>query len=253
MKFRLIDILLFSLLFIFVVSFPVDMLGLPLMYQYILSIGLKVLLLTYYAYTFWRYRINIFKFANYRRALLFIPFLIACFSNLIATKISGSNFILFYDPTILSLVIVSTVLTAINEEILFRYFIQNSLVFASSIKRIFVSALIFALFHLLSLVEVRSVVALTTILVQFVYTFGLGLILGFMYEYTYSLPLCMVFHLCFNFFNQVLVTRIIAFDINDTYTLTFYLTAVVIAVVLAIYGSLIYLLIFKKNDRYFRE
>ena len=36
-----------------------------------------------------------------------------------------------------------------------------------------------------------------------VYTFGLGILLGVMYEYSYSLVGCMVLHFCFNFFLNI--------------------------------------------------
>ncbi len=253
MKFRFLDVLLYSLLFIFVVSFPINMLGLDLIWQYVISIGLKAILLTYYISVLWTRKINIFKFANYRVALLFIPFLLACFSNLIATQIIGVSIVTYYDPSLLAVVIVSTVLTAINEEFLFRFFIQSSLVYASTIKRVVVSALIFSLFHLLTLVEVRSVASLTQVLVQAVYTFGLGLILGLMYEYTYSLPLCMWFHFTFNFMNSVLISNMLVDASNTSFTLAFYLTAIVIGVVLAIYGTLIYIFVLSKHNKYFRE
>ena len=253
MKFKLVDIILFSLLFIFVVSFPVNMLGLSLTWQYVISIGLKLLLLAYNCYILWARRINIFKFANYRNAIFFIPFLLACFSNLIAMKIEGVEYVVYYEPVLLSLVIVSTILTAINEEILFRFYIQGSLVYSSTLKRVLVSAAIFALFHLLTLVQVRSVYYLVRVLVQVVYTFGLGIILGLMYEYTYSLPLCMGFHFAFNFVNQVVITNMLLFKSGTEYTLSFYLTAVVIGAILVAYGVCIYLFRFRKNDRYFRE
>ena len=253
MKFKFLDILLFALLFIFVVSFPVDLLGISLAWQYVISIILKALLLTYNCYILWRNRINIFKFANYKRALLFIPFLLACFSNLIAIQFSDVNIGFNYDPIIVVLVSISTLLTAINEEFLFRFIIQSSLIYASSLKRIVVSALIFGLFHLLKLVDVRSVTSLISVLVQVLYTFGLGLILGLMYEYTYSLPLCIFFHLSFNMINNVLITDIFSISGGDLYSISFYLTSVVVAAVLSVYGILIYIFVFKNNEKYFRE
>ena len=253
MKFKFIDILLFSLLFIFVIAFPVNLLGLDLFYQTLLSIGLKVLLLAYYIYILCRYHINIFKFANYRRALLFIPFLLACFSNIIALKISGVAFYFRYDPALLSLFCINALLVAINEELLFRLFIQNSLIFASSIKRVLASAGIFALFHLLAMVNISSLQALTEVATQVVYAFGLGLILGFLYEYTYSLPLCIFFHLSFNIFNSVLIEKVYGFEPTNQYILSFYMTAVVIGVLLVGYGLFLYFFILKRNERYFRE
>ena len=70
MRFRFIDIALFALTFIFVNAFPVDLLPLDIVGQLAVRIGLRVILLAYYIYTLWRRRINIFRFANYRRVLL---------------------------------------------------------------------------------------------------------------------------------------------------------------------------------------
>ena len=251
MRFRFFDILLFALLFIFVNSFPIDLFGIPLIYQEVIRIGLRLLLLSYYIYVFTKNRINIFKFANYRRSLLFVPFLLACFSNFIAAGVAGLDFTAaVVDPAYLILVSFNLLLGVILEEILFRYIIQNSLVNASSIKRIFGSAAIFALFHLLNLVNISSVDGLIAVLLQVAYTFGLGILLAIIYEYSYSLPLCMVFHLCFNIFNQLLPTYVFGLAIPDIY---FTLSAVIIAVVLAVYIVVLYIIKLKSCSKYFSE
>ena len=142
-------------------------------------------------------------------------------------------------------------LQAIVEEFLFRLFIQNALVNASSIKRIMVSALIFALFHLLNMVNISTVDGLINVAIQVGYNLGLGILLGFVYEYTYSLPACIALHFAFNFFNTVLFKYLGCDTMVSNFA--FYLTAVVIAVVLAIYTFLIYWFVLKRNSRYFRE
>ena len=86
MKFRLSDLLIFCLLFIFVVAFPVDLIPVDLIYKLVIQIGLRLLILSYYIYICIRSRINLFKFYNWKRLLLFTPFLLACFSNLIAAS-----------------------------------------------------------------------------------------------------------------------------------------------------------------------
>lgn len=250
MKFRLLDILLFALLFIFVNAFPVDLFPIGVIEQLIIRIVLRFVLLLYYIYLIWRYRINLFKFANYRRGLLFLPFIIICFSNIIAGAIAGSSFDVSIDPVILPLTIFYHLLGVIVEELLFRYFIQNSLVFASSIKRILASAGIFALFHLINIVNVSSADALISVLIQVVYAFGLGLLLGLIYEYTYSIPLCVVFHLLFNFTNQILVHDIFHLSIP---TLVYYLTAIISGLIVGVYAFVIYFFVLRRNDRYFRE
>lgn len=250
MKFRFIDLLLFVLLFVFVNAFPVDLLPISALGQLVIRISLRFVLVLYDIYILWRYRINIFKFANYKRVALFLPFLLICFSNLIAAGIAGSQFVLNYSPVYLSLIIVYYILGVFLEEMLFRLFIQSSLIMASSIKRILASAAIFALFHLLNMVNISSVDALVSVLLQVVYAFGLGLLLAMVFEYTYSLPACIVFHMLFNFFNLILIENIFVVEIP---ALVYYLTAIVCGVVAGVYALLIYIFVLRRNDRYFRE
>lgn len=251
MKFRFFDILLLILLFIFVNSFPIDLLRIEPIYQEVIRIGLRLLLLSYYIYIFVKNRINIFKFANYKRALLFVPFLLACFSNFIAAGVAGLNFsYIGISPIYISLVAFNLLLSVVLEEILFRYIIQNSLVNASSVKRILGSALIFALFHLLNLVNIRTVDQLIAVLLQVAYTFGLGIMLAIVYEYSYSLPLCMCLHLAFNIFNLLLPNYVFGLAIPDIY---FILTAIIISVILVAYIVVLYFIKLKSYSKYFSE
>ena len=250
MKFRVSDILIFCLLFIFIIAFPVDLFPVTATIKLVIHISLRALILGYYIYVCIRNRVNFFKFFNWKRLLLFVPFFLACFSNLIASGIDhGYSGITTMSDTYLSLLIVFHLLTAIIEEMLFRGFIQSSLVGVGSLKRILASAGIFALMHLLNIVNISTVDGLVTVLIQTVYTFGLGILLGFIYEYSYSLVGCIVLHFTFNFFNTIL------FEYLGCYAsdFTFYMTAVVIAIALAAYTFLVYRLILTKNDRYFRE
>lgn len=251
-RFKFLDLLLFALLFVFVNAFPVDLITADINVRLILRISLRLLLLGYDIYLLIKNRINIFKFANYRRGLLFLPFILVCFSNLIAAGISQTPMAYVVDPVYLSLICVYHLVGVVIEELLFRLFIQRSLVYASSLKRILVSAGIFALFHLLNIVDVSSVEMLINVLIQVVYAFGLGILLGFIYEYTYSIPLCVVFHLIFNFFNTIFVENIYFVNFSNN-LLTYYLTAVISGLVVGIYTLLIYLFVLRRNERYFRE
>ena len=252
MRFRVIDLLIFILLFIFVSAFPVELFHISEFYQLLIRIGLRLLILIYYIYICFTNRINIFKFYNWKRILLFVPFTLSCFSNLIAAGFDGAySGVISMSDGIFSMLIIYHFLGAIVEEFLFRQFIQNSLVNASSLKRIMFSAMIFALFHLLNIVNISTVDGLVNVLIQVAYNFGLGILLGFVYEYTYSLPASITLHFMFNFFNTVLYQYLGCS--TRTTDFTFYLTAVVIAVVLAIYIILIYLFVLKRNSRYFRE
>lgn len=250
MKFRFSDLLIFALLFIFVAAFPVDLFQIDERYKLIIHISLRLLILGYYIYVCCVNIINIFKFQNLKRALLFVPFLLASFSNLIAYGLDGARSVgISWGGDYLALVIVDHFLIAIVEEFLFRLFIQSALVKVGSIKRIIYGAAIFALFHLLNMVNISSVDGLVNVLIQVAYNFGLGILLGFVYEYTYSLPACILLHFSFNFFNTVLYKYMGCLTSN----FAFYMTAVVIALVLVIYTFLIYWFVLRRNDRYFKE
>ena len=250
MKFRFYDLLFFALLFIFVAAFPVDLFHIEETYKLLIQISLRLLILAYYIYVCFVNRINIFKFYNLKRLLLFFPFLLACFSNLIAFGLDGCNSVATnWSSGYLSLLIIYHFLGAIVEEFLFRLFIQSALVRVGSIKRIMYGAAIFALFHLLNMVNISSVDGLVTVLIQVAYNFGLGILLGFIYEYTYSLPACILLHFLFNFFNTVLYKYMGCVTSN----FAFYMTALVIAIVLAAYTFLVYWFVLRRNDRYFRE
>ena len=125
MRFRFVDLLLFALLFIFINSFPIDLITTDELTRLLIRIGLRALLLGYDIYVIWRNRINIFKFANYRNVGLFLPFVLICFSNIIAASIAGLNFGVSINSVMLPLIIIYYLLGVILEEFLFRFFIQK--------------------------------------------------------------------------------------------------------------------------------
>lgn len=249
MRFRFSDILLFALLFVFVAAFPYDLLPLDIVYLYLVRIGLRLLIIAYYVYIIFKYKIKIFGVTNFINLLLCLPFFIVSISNFTASWLFGGFNGVSMSPAVMTLSTVLTLLTAISEEIVFRLFIHNNLNVSSSFRRIVASAAIFALMHLLNLVNVSSLPALITVLVQTVYTFGLGLLLGTTYEYSHSLVGCMALHFVFNFFNSTLYLYFGGYCSD----LAFYLTAVTFGVVVAIYGVLITIFYFQKYDRYFRQ
>lgn len=250
MRFNLLDTILFSLMLIFVSCFPYSRLGIGLLYQNIIAIGLRLLVLTYYIYIIYRNRIKIFGIANIKNILICIPFLLACFSNLIAYKIDGGQLLSPHINTPIFITeIVVVFLSTVLEEIVFRLFIHTSLTRVGSIKRILGSAGIFALMHLINIVNVSSVDALVSLLIQVVYTFGLGLMLGFLYEYSHSLTACISLHFIFNILNSFIVN----YFMNGISERVMYLTAIVIAVILLVYSSLIYYYHLRGNEKYFRD
>lgn len=248
MKSKFIDLLLYALLFVFVAAFPVDRFPIDPIYQTVIQIGLRVLLIGFYIYLIAKNKVKIFGIASFKFILFCIPFFLACFSNIIASQINGGVSPSQMGAEMLAVNIVLSFVIAVSEEILFRLFIHNSLTNCGSFKRILGSAGIFAAMHLLNLASVASVDALVTVLVQVVYDFGLGLMLGFLYEYSHSLTSCVILHFSFNLFNQVLVQY---FGLTSS-PICFYLTAIIIAIVLVAYALVIYFFYIQKMDRYFK-
>ena len=249
MRFRFSDLLLYILIFIFVAAFPVDLIPVAPIYQLLIIVALRGLLVAYYIYIIIKYRIKIFGVANVKNLLLCLPFFLIAASNMIASGIQGGFTGVIDSPWYLVLNTIYTLFIAISEEIIFRLFIHNALANTSSIKRIFGSAAIFALMHLINIVNVRYLDALVTVLLQTAYTFGLGLLLGVLYEYSYSLTGAILLHFSFNFFNSTLYSYLGGFSSS----LAFYLTAIVISVVVGVYALLITIFYFRKYGRFYRQ
>lgn len=236
MKLSLTDLLIYLLIFIFVVCLPVDLLRLPVEVELTILISLRVTLLAFYIYVILKNKIKIFGNNSIKELLIFLPFFLICFSNVFASLIYGG----FVGPSsnglVLFLKILLCLFGAILEEILFRLFIQNALVKYRPIGRIILSALIFALCHLINAANARSVDAFVNVLLQTVYTFGFGLIIAFIYEYSHSLIFVTILHFVFNLFNDVLYQ----FFGGYTSTLVFILGGLVSFILVFGYGLFLY-------------
>lgn len=248
MRFKYIDIVLFILLFVFITAFPVDLIPVDPIWRSVIEIGLSIIVLTYLCYVINRKGAKVFGVSNLRNLLFCIPFILASCSNLLSALIDGGKLAVTVDPLFFVLASIHTLLVCINEEIIFRFFVQNSLIGANSFKRIFASAAIFSLMHLLNLVNVSTVNSLVNVLIQVVYTFGLGILLGIIMEYSYSLIGCIILHFSFNFLN----TNVYIYLGFYSSTLSYFLTAAVIALLLAAYIFVMYKVYFKKMTTYFR-
>jgi len=137
------------------------------------------------------------------------------------------------------IVLLSTVLTAINDELLFRIIIFRRIGQNSRIKRILVSAGIFALFEILNLFSNFSI--LITVM-QMGHAFVLGLFLGFIVEYGHSIYPAILFHFLYLFFRESYVYL---------YYSTSYLTVVLdlyMPLFAIAYLALSYIIYFRKKE-----
>ncbi len=235
-----LDILIYLLLFIAIVSIPFDFFfkNLPFLsksLQILVNLSFSLFLILYVKR---KEETPIFYKQDQSLVLFFIPTLIVCFSNYFYALFAFKDFnnsisyMIIFD-------IVLTFITVFNEEALFRGIIQPNLNIENPLKRIIVSALIFALFHLINFFSSFNPADLLILL----YTFGLGLILGLILEVTRSFICVYSLHLIFNLFNGVLFS--ILFTVGNFWL--YALTNVIVALVVGIYLLLIY--IFKLKTR----
>ena len=136
---------------------------------------------------------------NIINTLLLIPTLAVCFSNLTNMRIATGQSSISFDTNLI-LNIVLTLFIVINEEIIFRLLFINNLEFKKNIYIILLTAGVFGICHLTHFLSSFNPADLLIVL----YTFLLGLLLGFAYLFTKSIYPCFVIHFLFNLLNNIL-------------------------------------------------
>lgn len=179
-KTNVLDILLVSLIFLFLVSFPFD---LWIKNSFYLCLAQTLARMTFIAflliYNHFKKLISM-PFCRFKKAdLLLLPLLPILFCNFYYLLEMRNGFRITLDETFF-IQIVFQISVALSEELLFRSLIQNCLSLKKALTRIFVSSLIFALFHLTYFFSSFNLISLFIPL----YTFGLGFLLGFIYEWS---------------------------------------------------------------------
>lgn len=173
--------------------------------------------------------------------IAFLPLFIICFSNFFCLLIPESNIAFSFSFPLL-LEIVLSILIAWNEEYIFRLLLINNLDESkTTLYKILISSCIFALCHLTHFISTLNPVAL----IDVVYTFGVGLILGFIYVYSESLALVFVFHSFYNIINNNLAQNWISYGNN---AFLYYLINIIVGLVAGIYLLVLYLLKLKKVE-----
>lgn len=136
---------------------------------------------------------------NIINALLLIPTLAVCFSNLTNLYIAtGTSQITVNLDFFLRFLL--TAFVVVNEELIFRLIFINNLEIKNNFLIILLTAGVFGLCHITHFLTSFNPADLLVI----VYTFLLGLLLGFAYLFTRSIYPCVVIHFLFNAFNNIL-------------------------------------------------
>ncbi len=203
-KNNLIDFLILVLAYIALSCFPFGLIirdenlsWLILVLQIVIQVGLLVFI---FLFTFFKTKLNHQDGKiNVLNTVLLIPTLAVCFTNFTNLRIATGESVIPVN-TDLFLSILLTVFVVINEEILFRLILINNLEIKNKLLIILISAGAFGICHITHFLTSFNPIALLVI----VYTFLLGLLLGFAYLFTKSLYPCVIIHLLFNSLNNIL-------------------------------------------------
>ena len=136
---------------------------------------------------------------NIINTLFLIPTLAVCFTNFANLYIAtGTSHVVVELNLFLNIVL--TIFIVVNEELIFRLIFINNLEVKNNLLIILLSAGVFGLCHITHFLTSFN----TADLLVIVYTFLLGLLLGFAYLFTKSIYPCIVIHFLFNLFNNIL-------------------------------------------------
>ena len=187
---------------------------------------------------------------------LLLPLFFVAFTHIFYLgAIKGS--VTVYNPfsdAINSLRFFSLMVACVEAEILFRFIIQKNLTLGHKLVRILVAAAIYAL-TLLSITfyselsfnpETQTISFMAPIdAIEVVFQFGIGIILGFLYEYTNNLVVPITFSIVYTISNQILFPL----RLSSNPEWPFYVTITLMGVFAAAYLCIFYFLMLKKENR----
>ena len=231
MKNRFYPYLIFLFLFLFISCFPWNLF---IKNDEYLVISLEIIvealfLIGVLAYAFLHK--NLVKKEKKIGLLFLLPLFLICFSNYVYPLCVINT----YEPTFgtyFYLRILLSFIVVINEEIVYRYlgfkYFENN----KPIEKIIYTSLIFSISHLSVFLSTFNPMDLIIIL----YTFGLGLVLGFIYEFHGNIYVVIIFHLLFNMFNDVLFSSL--FIVNQYWVIV--VISITISILMGIYVLFLY-------------
>ena len=230
------SVILLILIYLLFVSIPFHMFIKDELVLFILNISMRLLFIPFffiYVKKEGLASLNTpsFKFVDFK----YLPFLFLTFSNFIVVFLS--NWVMFEGVSTLTIIkdLVLSILIAFNEELVFRVvLIKEMSVGLSRIKTILLSSLVFGLTHLLNISSLGSI---PYVLLQVLYSFGVGLILSLIYTKTYNFVYVFIIHFLFDFLNGDLVSDL--YDLE--YNWIFFVVNISLGVILGLYAVLIYI------------
>lgn len=235
-----IDIAILGCILIFCSTFPFSSF-LTGDFVYLFEIIMQIGFIAFYIFYTKHYKLldNEKKTAKNSVFIVFLPVFIACFSNYFTILFNASTIDNQIDISFLYRFIL-LVVSVVAEELLFSRLLYPNIRIKKPLYKIVVFASIFALFHLTHFLSTFNPYDLIII----AYSFGIGLVLGLINEYTSILSYCFLFHLIFNLFNNLVFESI---AIINNYAL-YILINCLVAASIVIYLIGLYLIYLKKRD-----
>lgn len=203
------QIALLLVVFIICVSFPIKSMS----DDPTLILGVQIGIISFFiifslVYVYFTKLAHLFQGrVNYKNSFLLAPLFTVAFCNLFFITVfeNGKIGMAHWNDPVFVLNLVLTILTAFAEELVFRFVIQKNLAMRSKVTKIFIASAIFAVCHLFTVIARWDLTTPSSWnwfdATMIVYTFFIGVCLGFLYEYTNNLFLPIAFHFIFNFIN----------------------------------------------------
>ena len=166
--------------------------------------------------------------------LKIIPLLLLCCSNFIVAMFQKSNLNPHIDTFEIITGLIVSIGVGIIEELLFRsQVLEEFLKLKSKVQSVLFSSLIFGSVHLLN---ISSLGTIPIVLIQMCYTFFLGLVLAVIYLYSKNIILPILFHILFNFINDILIIEL--FPIK--WDITFFVVNIGIGIIVLLYLAVLF-------------
>ena len=248
-KFLYIGIAL--VLYVVIIAFPTYLFTQDVLVLRSIELGLRVAYLVFIALFAYFSKLGQTYTGKTRYSMLFLllPMFFVAFINVFYLGVvRGSKFEFVTNPfsdVISGLGFISLFITAVEEEVLFRYLVQKNLTFAHKIVRILVAATIFAITHVFVMLYSGLGRINPIDLLDVLFKFGIGIILGFLYEYTNNLAAPIAFNIIYSLSNQMLYKVTLSANPHWSY----YVTVASFALGGGIYLALFYFLMLKREDR----
>lgn len=230
---RIIDTLILIFIFLLLVAFPLDrfisdpllLKGLEIILRVIGIIVVSTVLSQ--SKTILNNKDNI----TIKPILVLAPTFIICFTNLIYLAVEHIDFNIAVNKTFF-LDVLFHLTTAILEELIFRKVLFDNIEIKHPLKKIVLLSLIFSGCHLINFLSTLD----PSHLLEVAYTFGTGIVMGFLYYYSHSIGITILFHFLYNLMNSV----IFGFANISSFTYVYYIVCAIITVIVTINILLFY-------------